>query len=161
MQMHIWLRPYLLKFCMALFAHVWGAQYLDANRQQRIERVTDDILTTDATLDEALTLENLAGLETGWDQRGVGRLGERGAFQIRPWPGTTSAELREWSARGAKEALRRFRLQGIEGYCGCRHPDVAPCPDMIANRTFPARLFRMAFDPPTGEAPQVEVTVNP
>jgi hypothetical protein len=149
------METYLLHFAVAFFLSIWPAHFLTNHRHAEMVAITDDILSTDATVDEALTLENLAGMESVWDRTAVGRANEAGAFQIMPSPKTTPAQRAEWQAHGAKEALRRLRLQGIAGYCGCTHPEVKPCPEMMEHRTWPARLFRLAFDPPTVPSEEV------
>lgn len=149
------METYLLHFAVAFFLSIWPAHYLTNHRHAEMVAITDDILSTDAEVQEALTLENLAGMESVWDRTAVGRGGELGAFQIMPSPRTTPAQRAEWQAHGAKEALRRLRLQGIAGYCGCTRPDVKPCPEMMEHRTWPARLFRLAFDPPTVPSEEV------
>jgi hypothetical protein len=138
---------YLLHFAVVFFLHFWPNS-LTVHRHDEMVAITHDILSTDATVDEALQLENIVGMETGWYRDRTGAAGEVGAFQIMPWPTTTSAERAEWRVHGAKEALRRLRAQGIAGYCGCRYPDVKPCPELMEHRTWPARLYRLAFDPP-------------
>ena len=142
------MQTYLLHFAVAFFLTMWPSRYLTNHRHDEMVAITDDILSTDATVDEALQLVNIAGMESVFDRTARGRAGERGSFQLMPMPTTSKATLAEWQAHGAKEALRRLRIQGIAGYCGCRRPDVKPCPEMIEHRSFPARLFRMAFDPP-------------
>jgi hypothetical protein len=140
---------YLLHFAVTFYLSIWSSFPLTIHRHDEMVAITDDILSTDATVDEALQLENIAGMESVWDRTAHGRGGELGAFQLMPTPKTPKSLRAEWQAHGAKEALRRLRTQGIAGYCGCPRPTVKPCPEMIEHRTFPARLFRMAFDPPT------------
>jgi hypothetical protein len=151
---------YLLHFAVAFFLSMWPARYLTNHRHAEMVAITDDILSTDATVDEALTLENIAGMESMWDRTAVGRAGEQGAFQIMLSARTTKSQRAEWQAHGAKEALSRLRSQGIAGYCGCSRPYVKPCPELIEHRTWPSRLFRMAFDPPSSESTYA-VTLNP
>lgn len=104
------------------------------HRTLEVSAIVDDVLTTDATAEEALTLLNIAHEESGFERSAVGREGERGAFQVHP----------PAASYGAREALRRLRSQGITGYMGCSRP----CPRMAERRTWPAKLYRMAFDPP-------------
>lgn len=153
------IQTYLLHFAVSFFLSMWPAHYLTIHRHDEMIAITDDILSTDATIDEALQLVNIAGMESVFDRTARGRAGERGAFQIMPNPKTPKATLDEWQAHGAKEALYRLRIQGIAGYCGCARPDVKPCPDLIEHRSWPARLYRLAFDPPTPS--RDAVTLNP
>jgi len=147
------MNTYLLHFAVAFYLSIWPRSGLTVHRHDEMVAITDDILSTDASPDEALQLENIAGMESVWDRTARGPGGELGAFQIMPTPKTPKAVRSEWQAHGAKEALRRLRVQGIAGYCGCARPEVKPCPEMIEHRSWPSRLFRMAFDPP---APSVE-----
>jgi hypothetical protein len=157
------MEAYLLQFAMFLAVQLWPGHDLGAYRRAQIARVTADIVSTDATPEEALQLENLAGFESGWQPGAVGRQGELGAFQIMPRRDASGAVVtplavrKEWKERGAHEALRRLREQGIAGYCGCRYPTKAPCPEMIEHRTWPSRLYRMAFDPPTSTGAEAYV----
>lgn len=138
---------YLITFALYLYAQLFAAHPLTAHRYREMTAITKDILSTDATDDEALQLENIVAWESGWERNSVGRSGEQGAFQVMPMAWTTPAEKAEWKARGAREALRRLRLQGMLGYVGCpRHTE--RCDAMIERRTWPAKLYRMAFDPP-------------
>lgn len=153
------MNTYLLHFAVAFYLSIWPRAGLTNHRHAEMVAITDDILSTDATVDESLTLENIAGMESVWDRTAVGRGGELGCFQIMPTAKTSLVLRAEWQAHGAKEALRRLRAQGIAGYCGCPRPEVAPCPEMIEHRTFPAKLYRWAFDPP---APASEIVgLNP
>jgi hypothetical protein len=143
---------YLLAFVLS----AWPTH--NAHRLHEMKMITLDILSTDASVDEALRLENIVALESGFERRAVGSHGELGAFQLQPWPETSKATRAEWAAHGAREALRRMRVQGMQGYCGC----VRPCPRMVENRTWPARLYRMAFDPPAPLPPEGdELAGNP
>lgn len=152
---------YLLHFAVTFFLSIWPARDLTNHRHAEMVAITNDILSTDANVDEALGLENLAGMESVWSRAAVGPGGELGAFQIMPMATSTNADRVEWKAHGAKEALRRLRTQGIAGYCGCKYPKVKPCPEIIDHRTWPARLFRLAFDPPVPEFTSNAVTLNP
>jgi hypothetical protein len=138
---------YLLTFVLGLYGHLFSAHPLTAHRYREMLSITRDVLTTDATPDEALTLENIVAWESGWERSGVGPAGEVGAFQLMSFPWTTDAQRAEWKAHGAKEALRRLREQGIFGYMGCTRR-TARCEAMADRRTWPAELYRMAFDPP-------------
>ena len=153
------MNAYLLHFAVAFFLSMWPARYLTNHRHAEMVAITDDILSTDATAEEALTLENIAGMESMWDRTAVGRAGELGGFQLMPTATTPKARRAEWQAHGAKEALYRLRTQGIAGYCGCKRADVKPCPELIEHRTWPSRLYRLAFDPPVPD--EDVVTLNP
>lgn len=132
---------YLLLFALTLWpptdqTGVHSARQ-QAHRLREMSAITADIVSTDATILEALTLENIVAYESGFERSARGRAGEMGAYQIMPSKDTTKAQLKEWQAHGAKEALRRLRVQGIDGYCGCSK--WSPCPKMVENRTRPAR----------------------
>lgn len=95
-------------------------------RLQELATVAADVASTDATLEEARLLASIAVHESGVRPRAVGRGGERGAFQIMP-------PARSY---GAREALRRLRLQGLDGYAGCgskRCPELAAALAKYAN----------------------------
>ena len=92
-----------------------------------------------------LRLLNVSALESGFDRTAVGKLGERGAFQI--------LGGRDFSAR---EALRRMDVQGMVAYVGCRHAEdrvvvqgtATTCAELVAHRTEKADLWFMGFEPP-------------
>ncbi len=119
--------PYLLAFVMAFWPHLTRYQ------QHEARAIVAEVAATDGTVLEDLELVNIAAMESYFDRSAVGRLGERGAWQVMP-------PAREY---GAREALRRLRAQGIAGYCGCR----GPCPAIVAHRVDRAYLWRMSFDP--------------
>jgi hypothetical protein len=134
---------YILAFALAF----WPAH--SSHRLSEMRAIAADIASTDATPLEALTLANIAALESNFERSARGREGERGAFQVHP-PAISY---------GADEALRRLRAQGIAGYIGCaNHPDSEKCASMAAHRTEKAILWRLAFDPPVVDD---EVAVNP
>lgn len=85
-------------------------------RYTELSVISEDIASTDANEDEALLLASIAMHETMARLDVVGKLGERGAFQVMP-PGDPHA----------KEALRRLRVQGLQGYAGCQKP----CPQTV------------------------------
>jgi len=135
----------IASYCLAFALSWWFPR--TAHRLEEMRLAAEDLGTTDATPHEALRLMNIAHEETGFERSKVGDLGERGRFQIRPWPWTTEAEIREWTERGAAEALRRLRVQGIYGYMGC--PRVTPACEALARaRVWPAELYAWAYDPP-------------
>ena len=124
---------YLLSFVLS----TWPS--LVEHRLYEVSAILADIEGTDATPLEMLELANIAAFESGFSRRAVGRAGERGAFQIYP-PATSY---------GAAEAIRRLRAQGIVGYVGCAgHADAPQCQALVAHRTGPALLWRLAYDPP-------------
>lgn len=86
-------------------------------RLRELSAVAADIAATDASEREARLLASIAIHESSVRASAVGPGGERGAFQIMP-PGKP----------GAREALRRLRIQGLEVYAGCgshRCPELA------------------------------------
>lgn len=121
---------YVLTFILTM----WGPRQSDVHRLREMAAITADIVSTDASPEEALRLGNIAAMESGFERKAKGPHGERSAFQIMP-------PARSYDA---KEALRRMRVQGIQSYCGC----VRPCPRTVAHRTEKAMLWRFAFDPP-------------
>jgi len=121
---------YLVTFALS----VWPPRPTDVHRLREIVAIAADVASTDATPEEALTLINIAALESGFERTARGKLGERGAWQVMP-PAVSYA---------ADEALRRVRVQGMQSFCGC----VRPCPKTVAHRTDKAILWRLAFDPP-------------
>jgi hypothetical protein len=148
------MQSYLLTFALALWSILFSTHHVSRYRQHEMALITADIASTSATPLEALTLENVVAMETGWERGVVGRQGEVGAFQIMSFPGTTKAQKREWKVRGAAEALRRMRTQGMLGYIGCRHLEDmgvagSTCGQMISNRTLLAQLYLDAFPPPS------------
>jgi hypothetical protein len=150
---------YLMLFVISLWPHTPAHADMGAPPRKQLHRlremsaITADILSTDATPIESLKLENIVAYESGWERKARGPAGERGAFQIMPFKESTKIQLEEWQARGAKEALRRLRVQGIEGYCGCSQWH--PCPDMVAHRTEPARVWFASHPLPSPPATQL------
>lgn len=131
----------LSAYLIAFIFSVWTPR--TEHRRAEMIAIVDDVLTTDATVDESLQLLNIAALESNFSRTALGKLGERGAFQIRP----------PAASYGAGEALRRLRAQGIAGYVGCANASRSErCLRMVANRTWQARLWRMGFEPPKAES---------
>jgi hypothetical protein len=126
---------YFLLFAMT----IWPPR--TQHREREMVAIAIDVASTNATPEEGLILMNIAALESNFNRKALGRAGERGAFQVMP-PAVSF---------GAAEALRRLRLQGIEGYCGCRGRD--RCRKKAENRTWQARLWRLGFDPPSTAEP--------
>ena len=124
---------YLLSF--ALLA--WPPSPRDRHRLHEMSAIAAMVASTDASPIEALTLMNVAAFESGFERTAKGRQGERGPFQIMP----------PAASYGAHEALSRLRKQGLMGYMGCRRV-TEECERMAEHRTFPAKLYRWAFDPP-------------
>jgi hypothetical protein len=101
----------------------------DSHRLFEMSAISWEIAHTDCAPEECLVLANIPRWESGYERRAVGKMGERGAWQIMP----------PASSYGAKEALRRLRVQGIRGYCGCT--ERRPCPEMVERRVGPARVW--------------------
>jgi hypothetical protein len=147
------LAAYFLAFAMVFWPPT------DKHRYREMKAITTDLATHHAGPLEGLYLTNIVAMESGFERYGRdGKLGEVGAFQIRPFPGTTRAQLAEWRDHGADEALRRFRAQGIYGYMGCT-PGTgaklvagATCEEMAENRIGKAQLYYWAFPPPSEDA---------
>jgi len=127
----------MLRYLLAFVLMTWP--HLVHHRLYEVTAILADIDGTSATALEALTLANIAAFESGFSRKAHGKAGERGAWQIMP----------PASSYGAAEALRRLRAQGIVGYVGCAgHANADPCLALVAHRTGPALLWRLAFDPP-------------
>jgi hypothetical protein len=118
---------YLLAFVAFFFPHLTRYQ------QSEARAIADEVAHTDGTPQEDLRPVNIAAMESYFDRRAVGKLGERGAWQI--------LGGRDFSAR---EALRRMRVLGMQGFVGCTRP----CPAIVAHRVDRADLWRMAMEPP-------------
>jgi hypothetical protein len=132
------LSTYLVTFALAMWPIIGHIPV--QNREMRA--VADEIAGTDASPWEALRLMNIAAVESGFSRNAVGKLGERGAFQVM---GTK---------HDAREALRRLRTQGLAGYMGCGRFD---CSAIIAKHVDRADLFYMAFSPlASSVAPMLE-----
>lgn len=151
---------YLLAFCLVLWGHLFPTYPLNSHRQHEMYMISQDILSTDATPHEALKLENIAAFESGWERKAVGAHGEVGSFQIWVFPGTSTTRIAEWKRHGAKEALRRLREQGIQGYCGCTSPVTKKCGEIMKHRTEHADLYLWAFDPPDDEPSDARVAAK-
>ena len=136
----------LLAYLLVFVLGVWPPHSMHQMRE--MIAITVDIAGTDATPEEGLTLENIVAFESGFERTAVGPHGEVGAFQLWIFPWTTEEQIVEWKRHGAREALRRLRVQGIQGCCGCTNPVTKRCREMMEHRTFPATLYRWAFDPP-------------
>jgi len=96
--------------------------------------IAREILDTDCSPLECVTLMGIPALESGWERTAVGKAGERGAWQIMP----------PAASYGAREALRRMREQGMLGYVGCvRHTEA--CDQLILNRTLLPAIYLSAF----------------
>jgi hypothetical protein len=104
---------------------------------------------TDADPGEGLTLMQIAARESGYDEKAVGKAGERGEWQIYYGPDYSAAH-----------ALWLMRHQGMVAFVGCRHasdhvvlPDgtKTTCQEMIDNRIGPARAYLAEHRPPPPE----------
>ena len=148
---------YLLAFVHAFWPNLTRYQ------RHEVKLIVTEIATkTDGDALEDLFLVNTAALESNFDTHAVGKGGEKGAFQV----STDGGRNHDFSAR---EALRRIRVQGWVAYVGCRHAEdhvvvagtPTTCAAMIEHRTEKAVLYRLAFDPPTPEAPDTALAGNP
>lgn len=101
--------------CLTIFLVALRPDPRNVRRLYELSEVADSIARTDATEAEARLLASIAVHESGVRPRAVGPLGERTSFQLRGPPYTT------------KEALRRLRVQHLQGYAGCVHP----CPRLV------------------------------
>lgn len=89
-----------------------------------------------SSYETAATLTEIALLESGFVIRARGRDGEVGPWQLMP---PAPARLREQAA----EAIRRWRVQGAQGYTGERR---CPCP-LAVNRELGGAMLAAAFAP--------------
>ena len=119
--------PYLLSFVLS----TWPS--LVAHRLYEVSAILADIAGTDATPIEALELANIAAYESTFRIHALGDRGRsRGPFQV----------MAPSASYGAREALRRLRIQGIMGFIGCaNHIDSSKCIQMAENRTAKAILW--------------------
>ncbi len=129
------------------FVHSWWP-HLTRYQTREADAIVHEIVdTTDGTPLEDLYLVNIAALESGFDRKAVGKAGERGAWQVMP-------PAKEY---GAREALRRMRVQGWVAYVGCRHADdivvihgrSTTCQELIDHRTDRANLYAWTYRAPT------------
>lgn len=107
---------------------------------------------TDATPKEGLRLMQIAGVESGFWRKAVGKMGERGPWQIMP-------PARSY---GAREALWRMRHLGMLAYVGCRRAEdkvVLPegtkttCHEMVEHRIGPADEYLARHPAPSAANP--------
>lgn len=104
---------------MAMALYTYFVAWTDPHSMKRraeLFEVATDIASTDCSDDECFMLASIAMHESYVRVHALGRLGERGAFQVMP-PGKP----------GAHEALLRLRRDGLQGYAGC----TSPCPRMV------------------------------
>jgi hypothetical protein len=124
---------YLYRFVAFVCAVLWHAHVVPGgHRDGEIRAILRDILTTDASVDEALQLALIPALESGYERSAVGKAGERGAWQA--MTGDTSA----------RHALYLLRSQGMLGYVGCVR-ETEECMRLVANRTLLARIWAVTF----------------
>jgi hypothetical protein len=126
--------PTLTAYLTAFAVSLVPTPYRTHHRRVEIDFIVDDIASTDCEVDKCAQLVLISWRETNFERKARGLAGEIGAYQIMP----------PAQSYGAKEALRRLRAQGIQGYCGC----VSWCPKTIEARSWEAELWMMAFDPP-------------
>ena len=97
--------------------------------------IAHEISWTNASLDEGLVLVNIAAMESYFDRKAKGKMGECGAWQIMNGKDCS-----------ANRALWLVRNQGMLGYVGCPHM-TEKCAKLISHRIDRAYLYRMGFDP--------------
>lgn len=83
-------------------------------RLHELASIAADIASTDASESEARLLASIAVHESSARLHATGKIGEQGPFQVLH------------GDPHAREALRRLRTQGLQGYAGCTRP----CPDL-------------------------------
>ena len=124
---------YLYSFVMFVCAALWHAHVTPGgHRDHEIRAIVEDILTTDANVDEALQLALIPALESGYERSAVGRAGERGAWQAMS------------GDESARHALYLIRTQGMLGFVGCTH-ETEECTRLVVNRTLLARIYAVTF----------------
>jgi hypothetical protein len=131
MQTLLW--AYIFTFIL----HTYPPDPRDTHRLREMSAISWEIAHTDCNPEECLKLANIPKWESGYERIAKGKHGELGAWQIMP----------PASNYGAKEALYRLRVQGIEGYCGCTKWH--PCPDMVKHRVGPAIAWNVAHPFPS------------
>ena len=131
---------YLTAFAVDLWVSLHGVSP-GPRRRAEIRAVVEDVATTDGATLDRLTLVNIAAEESGFERYALHPYQPSvGAFQIWVFPGTSMRQVDEWSARGAREALRRLRAQGIYGFMGCARI-TSKCEAMAERRTLPAKVY--------------------
>ena len=124
---------YLYSFVMFVCAALWHAHVTPGgHRDHEIRAIVEDILTTDASVDEALQLALIPALESGYERGAVGKAGERGAWQAMS------------GDRSARHALYLLRTQGLYGFMGCARV-TEECERMAVNRTLLARIYAVTW----------------
>jgi hypothetical protein len=120
-----------------LFVHVLSSghpvQPPAPERLQELASIVQDVISTDATEDEAYELLAVSIHETRAHVRAHGRDGSRGAFQVRP----------PAASYGALEALRRLRWSeracgagDLSLYAGCGQ--CGKCPEIVQSLLDPS-----------------------
>jgi len=107
--------------------------YRDVYRLREMSAIAWAITKTECDPLECLELANIPFWESGYERTAKGKKGEVGAWQLMP---PQPCDPRATTCQ-AREALRRLRVQGIEGYCGCSRWH--PCSDMVEHRIGAAR----------------------
>lgn len=115
-------------------------------QRNRVYSIAAEVAASDATPREGLRGMQIASQESGYDRGAVGRLGERGPWQVR------GGKDFSW-----REALRRMRVQGMLGFVGCRRAAdrvVLPngvhttCQEMVDHRVGPADRYLEEYPAP-------------
>src|SRR5208337_1502190 len=122
---------YLTDFAMKTWPILKRHDY----QRHEMKAIVHEITLTNGTLNEELRLVNIAALESFFDRKAIGKMGEKGAFQIMTGP--------DYSAN---QALKLMRVQGMLGYVGCPRETIK-CLELISHRVDRADLYRMGFDP--------------
>lgn len=129
-------------------------------QRRRVYSIAHEVAyETAAKPKSGLRLMQIAVRESGYDRMAVGKLGERGPWQIMP-------PAKEY---GAREALRRMEVAGMVSFVGCRHAsDVVTvegykttCQEMIDKRIGPADRYFDEHPPPPESSESTVVAVAP
>jgi GNAT superfamily N-acetyltransferase len=139
---------YVFANMLAWFIHPEHlSEWRRANLREIAVAIADASLvvqTTECDGDAACTaawLTNESHLESNWDKNALGRSGEIGAFQLMPPPrGRAVPKTLEGQA---EEAVRRWNLQGPNGFTGERWPcarEFGICP-LALNRQLGGALY--------------------
>ncbi len=117
-------------------------------QRARVYSIAAEVAASDATPQEGLRGMQIAARESGFDRSAVGKLGERGPWQV------LGGHDFSWH-----EALRRMRVQGMVAFVGCRHAEDevvvdgyrTTCQHMIDNRIGPADRYLAEHPAPPSE----------
>jgi hypothetical protein len=142
------LTAWVLSAILSCFVH---PDAISPPRSAEIQKIAEAIadasfsspLPDRGTVETAALLVGIAKLESGFRMAARGALGEVGVFQLMP-PAPSGLEAQ------AREAIRRWRVQGPSGYCGEPRSWFGPGP-LARNRNLWGAIYAAAhpFPDPT------------